>query len=98
MQRVRWGRPQVGRRDAEEEKGQQLAQGRQGSLKQEDAQVLSQRHHPSLPHTCHNHKESPVARWLLWSSGRLTGPWEQRAENWKEERLPTEAGLTRGNM
>ena len=117
MQRVRWGQPQVGRRDAEEEKGQQLAQGRQGSSKREDAQVLSQRHHPSLPHTCHNHKagtrggctalpdsslptqkESPVARWLLWSSGRLTGPWEQRAENWKEERLPTEAGLTRGNM
>ena len=117
VQRVRWGRPQVGRRDAEEEKGQQLAQGRQGSSKQEDAQDLSQRRHPSLPHTCHNHragthggrtalpdsslptqKESPVARWLLWSSGRLTGPWEQRAENWKEERLPTEGRLTRGNV
>lgn len=107
----------MGRRDAQEEKGQQLAQGRQGSSKQEDAQVLSQMHHPSLPHTCRNHragtcwgrtaltgsslptqKGSPVARWLLWSSGRLTGPWEQRAENWKEERLPTEGRMTRGNV
>lgn len=43
-------------------------------------------------------EESPVARWLLRSSGRLTGPWEQRAQNWKEERLPTEGRMTHGNV
>ena len=32
--------------------------------------------------------ESPIARWPLWPSGGLTEPWEQRAETWKEERLP----------
>lgn len=115
VQSVWWGLPQLGRRDAQEEKGWQLARGRQGSSKQEDVHVLSQSHHSSLTHMCRNHragthggctalpgsslptqKEFPVARWLLWSSGRLTGPWEQRVENWKE-RLPTEGRMTREN-